>query len=58
MGVSDDLSVYPDASELDHLAPLFGFSADQLSKVGRGAGKRGANQIGEPRPHVGGVRKA
>jgi hypothetical protein len=34
-----------DAGELDHPAPLLGFVGDELSKVGRRAGKRCAAEV-------------
>src|SRR6516162_6193782 len=46
---SEAVSLRPDACKLDHLGPLFGFVADELSKVGGRADKRCASEVSQPR---------
>src|SRR4051794_39542994 len=45
-------SVQLHAGELDDLAPLFGLVGDHLAEVLRGAGDRGAAEIGELLQHL------
>src|SRR6516162_1165039 len=46
---SEAVSLRLDARKLDHLGPLFGFVADELSKVGGRADKRCASEVSQPR---------
>src|SRR5262249_8322047 len=46
-------SVRPDAGELDHLGPLFGFVGYELAEIGRRARKYRAAEVGQPRLNLG-----